>query len=132
MQEKGGSVELTENGWIANLLEENAYKYQQEIESGERVIVGVNKYVLEDEELDIEIHEIPEEVAEHQIARVQRVRKERDPEKWKAAIEELKRVCDAKEKDPKVNIMRALIDAYKAGATLGECYKTMWSDYRFL
>ncbi|MHA1269905.1 MAG: acyl-CoA mutase large subunit family protein [Candidatus Helarchaeota archaeon] len=131
MQEKGGSVKLTENGWVSNILEENAYNYQKEIENGSRIVVGVNKYAIDDEDLDIEIHEIPESVADHQISRVQRVRNERDPDKWKAAMDELKRVCDAKEKDPKVNIMQALIEAYKAGATLGECYKTIWPDYRF-
>jgi len=132
MQEKGGSIKLVENGWVFNIIEENAYKYQQQIETGERVIVGVNKYVIEDEELDIEIHEIPEEVARHQIERVQRVRRERDPEKWKKAMDELRKACDAKEKDPTVNIMRPLIEAYKAGATLGECYNAIWPEYRFM
>ncbi|MHA1298717.1 MAG: acyl-CoA mutase large subunit family protein [Candidatus Helarchaeota archaeon] len=132
MQEKGGSVKLTENGWIANILETNAYRFQRDIELSKRVVVGVNKYVLENEDLDIEIHEIPEEVRDHQIARIQQVRKNRDPKKWKEAMDELKRVCDAKEKDPKINIMRPLIEAYKAGATLGECYDTIWPPDRFM
>jgi len=132
MQEKGGSVKLTENGWIANILETNAYRFQRDIELNKRVVVGVNKYVLENEDLDIEIHEIPEEVRDHQIARIQQVRKNRDPKKWKEAMDELKRVCDAKEKDPKINIMRPLIEAYKAGATLGECYDTIWPPNRFM
>ncbi|MHA1648848.1 MAG: methylmalonyl-CoA mutase family protein, partial [Candidatus Helarchaeota archaeon] len=132
MQEKGGSVVLTENGWIANLLERNAYKYHRAIETGERVVVGVNKYVLKDEKLDIEIHEIPEEVAQHQITRVKRVRAERDPQKWKEAIDNLRWACDAKVKDRSVNIMRPLIEAYKAGATLGECYDAIWPPYRFM
>lgn len=133
MQARGGSVKLTESGWVANLLQRNALKFQKEIETGERVVVGVNKYVLEGEKLDIEIHEIPEEVAQHQIKRIQRVRRDRDPTKWKAAMDELKRLCDAKEKDPKINIMRALIEAYKAGATLGECYNTaIWPPDRFM
>ena len=131
MQELGGSIELTENGWIANILEENAYRYQREIEEGKRIVVGVNKYVLEDEELDIEIHEIPEEVADHQIARIKRVRAERDPRKWEKAIEHLRETCDAKVDDRKINIMRPLIEAYKANATLGECYNAIWPDYRF-
>lgn len=132
MQAKGGSVTLTENGWVANILERNSLRFQKEIENGERVIVGVNKYIVEGEELDIDIHEIPEEVADHQIARVQRVRKERDPKKWKAALDELKNVCDAKQNDFRVNIMRPLIEAYKAGATLGECYDTIWHPDRFM
>jgi methylmalonyl-CoA mutase N-terminal domain/subunit len=132
MQEKGGSVKLTENGWIANILEENAYKIQREIQDDERIVVGVNKYILEDEELDIEIHEISEKVADHQIARVEKIRKERDKNKWKKAMAELKNACDAKEKDRSVNIMRPLIEAYKAGATLGECYDTIWPNYRFM
>ncbi|MDD1776673.1 MAG: methylmalonyl-CoA mutase family protein, partial [Candidatus Helarchaeota archaeon] len=133
MQARGGSVKLTESGWVANLLQRNALRFQKEIETGERVVVGVNKYVLEGEKLDIEIHEIPEEVAQHQVERIQRVRRERDPKKWKEAMDELKRLCDEKEKNPKVNIMRALIEAYKAGATLGECYNTaIWPPDRFM
>jgi len=133
MQARGGSVKLTESGWVANILQRNALRFQKEIETGERVVVGVNKYVLEDEKLDIEIHEIPEEVAQHQIERIQRVRQERDPIKWKEAMDELKRLCDAKQKDPNVNIMRALIEAYKAGATLGECYNNaIWPPDRFM
>ncbi|TFF86856.1 MAG: methylmalonyl-CoA mutase [Promethearchaeota archaeon] len=132
MQEKGGSVKLTENGWIANILEENAYKIQREIQDNERIVVGVNKYVLEDEELDIEIHEISEKVADHQIARVKKVRNERDNTEWEKAMTELKKACDAKEKDRSINIMRPLIEAYKAGATLGECYDTIWPKYRFM
>jgi len=133
MQARGGSVKLTESGWVANILQRNALRFQKEIETGERVVVGVNKYVLEGEKLDIEIHEIPEEVAQHQVERIQRVRRERDPKKWKEAMDELKRLCDAKEKDPKVNIMRTLIEAYKAGATLGECYNNaIWPPDRFM
>ncbi|MHA1799001.1 MAG: acyl-CoA mutase large subunit family protein [Candidatus Helarchaeota archaeon] len=132
MQEKGGSVKLTENGWVHNILERNALKFQREIETGERVVVGVNKYVIEDEELDIEIHEIPEKVREFQSARVQKLRKERDPNLWKEKMDELKKACDAKEKDPSVNIMRPLIEAYKVGATIQECYDAIWSPTRFL
>jgi len=132
MQEKGGSVKLTENGWVDNLLERNAFRFQKEIEEGKRIVVGVNKYVIEEEELDIEIHEIPEEVRTHQIQRVQKVRESRDPEKWKKAMAELKKACDEKEKDFRVNIMRPLIEAYKAGATLGECYDTIWPPERFI
>jgi methylmalonyl-CoA mutase N-terminal domain/subunit len=132
MQAKGGSVKLTESGWVSNILERNSLRFQKEIESGERVIVGVNKYIVEGEKLDIEIHEISEKVADHQIARVQRIRKERDPKKWKETLDELKRVCDEKQKDFRANIMRSLIEAYKAGATLGECYDTIWHPDRFM
>jgi len=131
MQEKGGSVKLTENGWVHSILERNAYKFQKEIESGERVVVGVNKYVVDDE-LDIEIHEIPEEVRDHQIARVQKLRKERDPKLWQEKIDILKKACDDKEKDRSINIMRPLIEAYKAGATLEEAYDCIWSPERFM
>lgn len=128
---KGGMIKLTENGWVKKKLREGAAKFQREIEKNERTVVGVNKYVIDENLADIEILEVDPKAEEHQNARVKKVRAERDKKTWEEAMENLRAAVKKKVSDPKVNIMQATIDSFKANATLGEVYNAIWPPELF-
>jgi methylmalonyl-CoA mutase N-terminal domain/subunit len=131
IEKNGGMIKLTENGWVKRKLREGCYRFQKEIEKGERAVVGVNKYIVEGEQLNINILEVDPKAEGHQIARVRKVREERDERDAKKALDALREAADRKVENPKENIMRPAIDAFKAGATLGEVYSAIWPPERF-
>ncbi|HEY1404409.1 MAG TPA: methylmalonyl-CoA mutase family protein [Pyrinomonadaceae bacterium] len=111
----GGMVSAVEKGFPQREIQESAYQYQKAVERGEQVIVGVNKYQMEDEQSKIDILVIDESVREHQIARLDEVRTRRDGGAVANALEKLKRAAQAAD-----NTMPATIEAVRAYATLGE------------
>jgi len=110
----GGMVEAAEKGFPQREIQESAYQYQKEVERGEQIIVGVNKYRLQEEE-EIPILVINENVRERQLERLEQTRTRRDAGQVAGALEKLKQV--AKQGD---NTMPATIEAVRAYATLGE------------
>jgi methylmalonyl-CoA mutase, N-terminal domain len=109
----GGAVAAIEAGWIQDEIAEAAYRIQQAVESGDRVVVGVNRWVEEDEPVDIE--HIDQAEVEAQNARVQRVRAERDQgavDRALGAVTETARGTG--------NLLPAMKEALRARATLGE------------
>src|SRR5437867_4357631 len=77
IDELGGAVEAIEQGFVQSEIEEAAFAYQREVESGERVIVGVNRFVEQDAER-VELHRLDPESERRQVERTARVRAERD------------------------------------------------------
>ncbi|MCS7122021.1 MAG: methylmalonyl-CoA mutase family protein [Archaeoglobaceae archaeon] len=120
IDEMGGMVKAIEKGWVQREIARAAYEKQKAIESGEITVVGVNKYVI-DEEIEIELLRIPKEVVEKQIARLRKFRENRDKKKVEDSLYELKK---AAEKDG-VNLMPYILDAIKSRATLGETSNTL-------
>ena len=110
----GGAVEAIETGWMKREIEESAYRIAQGIESGERVVVGVNKFALEQEE-DVELHELDPELQSRQIERTQRIRKERDQGAVDAALKEIDEAARGRD-----NLLYPMKKALGAYATLGE------------
>jgi methylmalonyl-CoA mutase N-terminal domain/subunit len=110
----GGAVTAIEQGFQQKEIAEAAYKLQTEIESGKRIQVGVNRFTSKEEQ-PIDIQKIDPEERRRQIARLQRVRKERNGHKAQAALEELKRVAQSTD-----NTMPAIIACVEAQATTGE------------
>jgi methylmalonyl-CoA mutase N-terminal domain/subunit len=96
---------------------------------GVKPVIGVNRYVEADGAFDIELHPYDVSTAERQIARLNRVRRERDNVKVSALLETLIEVA----KDEQQNIMPITIELVDAGATMGdiiEKLKTLWGTYR--
>jgi methylmalonyl-CoA mutase N-terminal domain/subunit len=122
VESMGGVVEAIEKGFFQREISEAAYRYQKEIESGERTIVGVNDYVLEGEEITIPVLKIDPEVERLQIERTQKLRKERDNKKVDAALSGL-----LKASEDGTNVMPYIVDAVKAYATIGEIFQ-IWRD----
>ena len=105
-----------------------SYEYQQQIDSGRATVVGVNKYV-QDEPLEIPILVMDPEGERRQMARLARIRRERDAHRHAAALAR----CAPTAERPDENLMPALIEAAHAYATLGEMFdvlRVVWGIYR--
>jgi methylmalonyl-CoA mutase N-terminal domain/subunit len=115
---RGGFVECIRSGWVQRKIGERAYEYQRELDSGERVVVGVSRFAEDGgggAQSDVEIHRVPIELEREQIARLRRVRAERDNDAVSRALERL--VVAAKGAD---NLMPYIVDAVRTYATVGE------------
>ncbi|MFC7136041.1 methylmalonyl-CoA mutase [Halobaculum litoreum] len=111
---RDGVLEGIDQGYFHREIQEASYEYQERVDDGEEVVVGVNKYTVEnDPEPDL-LH-VDEEVQERQLARLAEVKAERDDDAVEAA---LAAVDEAIENDE--NVMPAVVDAVKAYATMGE------------
>lgn len=111
----GGAVAAVEAGFQRGEIEEAAYRHFQMVESGERVVVGVNAFAS-DAEQRIALQTIPPEAAERQIARLERVRRERDAS---ASDASLRRLAEAA-RSPGENMMPPILECVESYATLGE------------
>jgi len=123
----GGALKAIKQGYIQREIMQSAYDYQRAVDSGEQVVVGVNKFTTE-EESHIELLEINEEVEKRQVEKLRKLRSERDNEKVKQALDKVRKVAAGDE-----NIMPVLIEAVKTYATLGEisgAMRDVFGDYR--
>lgn len=112
--ERGGMRRSIEEQWVQRQIQDVAFERQREQEAGERVIVGVNEYQVEEEgEQDIE--EVDEAVEQAQQDNVATVREERDEEAVEAKLDALRQAAEGDE-----NVMPYIIDAVKVYATTGE------------
>jgi methylmalonyl-CoA mutase N-terminal domain/subunit len=107
-------VAAIEQGLVQEQIEQSAYRWQQQVETGERVIVGVNRFVSEGEEA-IELHRIDPESERRQLDRTARVRAERNAAEVEAA---LTRVLDAARGT--ANLLPPMREALRARCTIGE------------
>ncbi len=119
----GGMVEAIEKGFPQREIQDSAYQYQKAVERGDQVIVGVNKYAM-DEEAQIPTLVIDESVREHQIERLEQTRSRRDAGAVANALEKLKLAAQKAE-----NTMPATIEAVRAYATLGEICSALRDVY---
>src|SRR6266496_3901240 len=119
----GGMVAAIERGFPQREIQESAYQYQRAVERGDQVIVGVNKYQMEND-LQVPILAIDESVRDHQIERLNQARSRRDSGAVANALEKLKRAADREE-----NTMPATIEAVREYATLGEICSALREVY---
>jgi len=127
IEKLGGVVPAIKENFFQREIAEASFRYQAEVEAKQRIIVGVNRYELEDE--PIEILKIDPALEGQQIARVQALRARRDSAKVEAGLARLKE--DAARED--VNLMPALVDAARDYATLGEmcdALREVWGVWR--
>ncbi len=128
INELGGMEQAIERGWVQQQIQDAAWRHQQEVESGERTIVGVNAFGLEDDASGEEVLEIPEELEEQQIQRLQAFREQRDDEAAHQALEELEQAAAGED-----NLMPYIIEAVRREATTGEicdALRRAWGEYR--
>lgn len=110
----GGMIAAVEEGFPQKQISESAFRFQREVEQGDKTIVGINRYAVDEAER-IELLKIDPEVERRQIERTQRIRAERDPAAVEAAIAEVRRACIEDR-----NTFPAILDAVERYATLGE------------
>ncbi len=123
--EYGGVIEAIESGFFQREIAEASYRYQRSIETRDRVIVGVNAFVKEDEPANIDLLKITEETERGQAASVRDLRTKRDDAAVRRTLESLRAAC----RDPKDNLMPHLIDCVNTYATEGEIVEAMASVY---
>ncbi len=119
----GGMVAAIEAGFPQREIQDAAYEYQKAVESGEKIVVGVNEFVV-DEDQPVEILYIDNTVEERQIKRLKAVREKRDKNRWEKSLKELKM---AAQRD--LNLMPFILDAVKSYATIGEIVNTLKEVY---
>jgi methylmalonyl-CoA mutase N-terminal domain/subunit len=114
IDEMGGAAAAIEKGFVQREIQESAYQYQREIENGKRVVVGVNRFEVE-EEKPTNLLRVDPSVRVSQVERLEKLRSERDNDLVSRSLSELKRVAQGRE-----NLMPSILSAVKAYATLGE------------
>ena len=124
---KGGMLVCIEEGWIQSQIMDSAYKYQKEVESGERIIVGVNEYLEEEKTKLEEITKVENKSIEDQIRRLSNLKEKRGDVSQHLDILEQMASADNE------NLMPSIINAVSAKVTIGEICNSLrkvWGEYR--
>ena len=125
----GGTIKAIEQGWFQKEIADSAYDYALRKASGERPVIGVNKYVEEGETPEVETHPYDPETEARQIAALNKVRDDRNNQKLSGLLDRLKTVAG----NDSQNIMPITIELVKAGASMGdivESLREIWGTYR--
>jgi len=128
VDERGGMRGAIEDQWAQRQIQEVAFERQQQIEDGERIIVGVNEFEVEDADPEMELESIDEEDEQRQIDGLEELRERRDDDAVESALDALR---DAAEGDE--NVMPYIIDAVKTKATVGEVcnvFRDIFGEYQ--
>jgi methylmalonyl-CoA mutase, N-terminal domain len=115
----GGMLKAIERGYVQQEIQNAAYEYQQQVDRLESVVVGVNRFEVE-EEKPIPLQRIDSSLEPRQVERLRALRAKRDPKPWQEA---LKQIEDAARSG--ANLMPRIVDAVEANATVGEISDTM-------
>ena len=115
VDELGGAVAAVEQGFIQGEIEEAAFRWAREVEEGERIVVGVNRYEEGDERIDVELQRIDVETERRQLERTARVRAERDQAAAAHALEHVRR-----EAEGAGNLLVPMREALRVRCTVGE------------
>ena len=133
VDEMGGTVKAIEQGWFQKQIADSAYDEAMKKASGEKPVIGVNKYVEDGDRAKdgpkVEVHPHDPETEARQIRALNKVREDRDDDKLAGLLEQLKAVAG----DESQNIMPVTIELVKAGATMGDIVETLreiWGTYR--
>jgi methylmalonyl-CoA mutase, N-terminal domain len=127
IEEMGGTLTAIESGFISREIQEAAYIFQRQLEAGDEVVVGVNKFV-EQEEAHMELQRIDPAIEANQRARVAELRANRDNERVSALRDQLTAAANGRD-----NLMPLLIESVENDLTLGEICHTLratWGEYR--
>ena len=128
IDEMGGMLEAIQNGYVFREIQDSAMNYQRQLESGEKVIVELNKFVMEEEVEEPDIFEYDPEVEKVQKEKLAAVKATRNKEVVRSALQALSNAIDRKE-----NLMPFIIEAVKSYATVGEICDVMrekWGEFQ--
>ena len=126
---RGGTIKLIAEGWFQKQIADFAYETALRRQSGDRPVIGVNQFVMADEAHGIETHPYDPTTAARQVARLKRVRAERENRKVAVLLDKLVTIA----KDKRENVMPVTIELVTAGASMGEIVeklKGLWGSYR--
>jgi methylmalonyl-CoA mutase, N-terminal domain len=127
IDEMGGIIRAVEESYPQKEIGESAYRFQREVEEEQRLIVGVNAF-QSDQHVPVETLKIDDEVAQQQIARLRKVKAERDQKAVDRALAKVEAAARGTD-----NLMPPVLEAVRAYATLGEVsdvFRKVWGQYR--
>jgi methylmalonyl-CoA mutase N-terminal domain/subunit len=126
IEKRGGVLKCIEEGYFQRELAESAYRYQKEIESKERIIVGINDFTEEDEEVKIPILKIDEQVEKDQIASLKKVKASRDNDRVKTCLAALKKAAEdgSNHMPPLLDCIRCYTTEEEITSVLAEVFDT--------
>jgi methylmalonyl-CoA mutase, N-terminal domain len=116
---EGGMVAAIERGWVQREIEDAAYRHQQAVDSGERVVVGVNRFA-DPNTVEAPVRSFEDGVEREQIERVRALRVRRDPLRWREALDRVTEQARCG-----INLMPAILEAVESCATVGEVAASM-------
>jgi methylmalonyl-CoA mutase N-terminal domain/subunit len=120
---RGGMVAAIEQGFVQKQIEQSAYRFGQSVDSGDRIIVGVNKFVA-NETPQMNLFEVPESTTRRQLESLRLVRERRDRGKVFKALEEIRHAAKGTD-----NLMPPILEAVRAYATVGEICTALGSVF---
>ncbi len=127
IDELGGMMRAIESGYVQREIQNSAYETQQAVESGEQVVVGVNRFVVQEEQ-KLDMLRVDPAVGEAQCARLARLKRDRDNVRVRETLSALRRVAQTDD-----NLLPPILDCVRAYATLGEICDVMrdvFGEYR--
>jgi methylmalonyl-CoA mutase, N-terminal domain len=127
IDQMGGMLRAIEAGWVQGQIQEAAYRFQREVESGDRTVVGLNRFAVADE-APPDILRLDDAAEKAQLAKLRKVRAERDAAAVRECLDGLRRAA----RDPKENVLPHILLAVEAYATLGEVCGVLreeWGEY---
>jgi methylmalonyl-CoA mutase N-terminal domain/subunit len=123
VDELGGAVEAIEQGFVQREIEDSAFRYQEAVERGEAVVVGVNRHE-EHEAEPIELHTLDPEAERRQLERTAKVRAERNAAEAARVLDEVRRVARSNE-----NLLPAMREALRVRCTVGEICDVLREEF---
>ncbi|MCA1623415.1 MAG: methylmalonyl-CoA mutase family protein [Acidobacteria bacterium] len=123
----GGMLKAIENGFPQREIQEAAYQYQRAVEQGEEIVVGVNRFQIQ-EDKSIPIMRVDPKIEKNQIERVRAVREKRDAQKAETALMKLEEAAKVE-----VNLLPKILDCVENYVTVGEIshrLRKVWGEYR--
>ncbi len=127
IERRGGVLTCIEEGFFQQELAKSAYAFQQEVESKERIIVGVNDFVLKDEKLEIPVLRIDPQVERQQVAFVKKIKAERDNGAVQVSLDKLRKAAVGNG-----NTFEAMLECTRVYASVGEMcdvLRDVWGEY---
>jgi 2-hydroxyisobutanoyl-CoA mutase large subunit len=129
VEELGGTLQCIDDGYFQRGISDSAYDFALRKASGERPVIGVNMFVQDEEDVEIETHPHDPETERRQIERLNKVKDNRDEEKVQSMLKQLKEQAE----DESANLMPITIELVKEGASMGDIVETLkgiWGTYR--
>ena len=124
IEDMGGVITAIEKGFFQREIAYAASEYQRKVDSKRRIVVGVNKFVKENEEIEIPIMEIGQDVGQKQLDALNQLRSERDEDTVQQALTDIQEACADGS-----NLLKPIVAAAKADATLGEIVVSLKAEF---
>lgn len=124
IEKMGGMVKAIEAGYVQKEIQDSAYRYQKSVESGDRVVVGVNKFTVDEEEPS-GLLKVDPTLRDIQVKKLKEIKKGRDNRKVNEALEALGQAAS----DNSINLMPLIMDAVRVYATLGEISNVLRKEF---